>query len=75
MYVRLAQDWTDEEGRSFSAGDLVDVDTGTLKNLEATGIVAPLTTDDTAMSWPGPSASGADWAGPTGSGEDESWAG
>ncbi len=61
VHVRLAQDWTDDAGTAHAAGDMVDVDAGTLAELEAAGIVA------------GP-GEGTQWPGPTG-GEGESWPG
>lgn len=40
VYVRLAQDWTDADGARHAAGAMVDVDAGTLAELEAAGTVA-----------------------------------
>jgi len=74
VHVRLAQDWTDGGGTAHAAGETVDVDAGTLAELEASGIVlGPGDQTD----WPGPTAvsSGTDkWPGPTG-GEDTDWPG
>jgi hypothetical protein len=39
VYVRLAQDWIDGTGAARAAGDMVDVDAGTLAELEAAGVV------------------------------------
>lgn len=58
VYVRLEQEWIDGAGASHVAGDMIDVDAGTLAELESRGIVA------------GPDESGAGvtspekWAGP-----------
>jgi hypothetical protein len=41
VQVRLARDWTDGTGSEHTAGDLVEVDTITLAELEATGVVLP----------------------------------
>jgi hypothetical protein len=41
VQVRLARDWTDGTGAEHTAGDLVEVDTITLAELEATGVVLP----------------------------------
>ncbi|HET8660419.1 MAG TPA: hypothetical protein VFM55_15635 [Micromonosporaceae bacterium] len=60
VYVKLAKDWTDSDGSAHSAGDMVDVDAGTLAELEANGVVA---------AWPGPTGGDTDaWPGPTGGG-------
>jgi len=56
VQVKLERDWTDGTGASHAAGDLVEVDTVTLAELEATGVVK---TD-----WAGPTGT-KDWAGPT----------
>jgi hypothetical protein len=37
----LARDWTDTTGTAHAAGDLVELDTITLAELEATGVVLP----------------------------------
>lgn len=75
VYVRLAQDWTDAAGSAHSAGDMVDVDAGTLAELEEAGIVAgPGGDGGESESWPGPTSSTTAWPGPTG-GESESWPG
>jgi hypothetical protein len=72
VYVRLERDWTDPEGRSHSAGALVDVDAGTLAELEAEGIVA-----EPDGGWAGPSQAEPDggWAGPSQAEPDGGWAG
>jgi hypothetical protein len=46
VQVRLARDWTDTTGNEHAAGDLVEVDTITLAELEATGVVVPPPSDD-----------------------------
>jgi hypothetical protein len=70
VYVQLAQDWTDDEGNSYSAGDTVDVDAGTLARLESNGLVAdPGDGDGDSDSWIGPSGGDEDsdsWIGPSG---------
>ena len=63
MQVKLARDWTDPTGASHHAGDIVEVDTVTLAELEQTGVVTP--------NWAGPTDTPAKpdaWAGPTGTG-------
>lgn len=40
VYVRLARDWTDSDGARHAAGAMVDVDAGTLAELEAVGTVS-----------------------------------
>lgn len=57
VYVRLAKDWTDGDGRQHRAGDMVDLDAGTLAALEADGVVA--------------SPNSAGWTGPGGSSKDK----
>jgi hypothetical protein len=64
VQVKLARDWTDPTGAAHAAGDIVEVDTVALAELEATGVVA--TTE-----WAGPTGN-KDWAGPT---EQKDWAG
>ncbi|HZN76320.1 MAG TPA: hypothetical protein VFC00_32235 [Micromonosporaceae bacterium] len=59
VYVRLAKDWTDGNGTAHEAGEMVDVDAGTLAELEASGVVT---------AWPGPSGGETDWPGPSGGG-------
>ncbi|HWG99217.1 MAG TPA: hypothetical protein VNV66_07820 [Pilimelia sp.] len=39
VHVRLAQEWVDDNGRSHPAGNEVDVDAGTLAELEQRGVV------------------------------------
>jgi hypothetical protein len=61
VQVKLARDWNDPTGASHHAGDLVEVDTVTLAELEQTGVVAP--------GWAGPTGGTGKpdgWAGPTG---------
>jgi hypothetical protein len=73
VYVRLAQDWTDDGGTAHIAGDMVDVDAVTLAELEADGVVeAAEKADDGAgtEAWPGPTSPSPDvepaaWPGPT----------
>jgi hypothetical protein len=40
VQVKLARDWTDATGAEHTSGDLVEVDSVTLAELEATGVVA-----------------------------------
>lgn len=47
VHVQLEQGWTDGDGQTHAAGETVDVDAGTLAELEAQGIVAD-------PSWLGP---------------------
>jgi hypothetical protein len=80
VYVQLAQDWTDDEGNTHSAGDTVDVDAGTLARLQSKGLVAdPDEGEADPDSWIGPSGGGGDtdsWIGPSGGGGDtDSWIG
>jgi hypothetical protein len=56
VYVRLAKDWTDGDGRQHRAGDMVDLDAGTLAALESDGVVV--------------SPNSAGWTGPGGAGND-----
>jgi hypothetical protein len=71
VYVRLAKEWSDSEGTVHDAGTMVDVDAGTLAELEAAGIVAGPGDGGDTESWPGPTATqdGGDstesWPGPT----------
>jgi hypothetical protein len=57
VQVKLARDWTDPTGAAHHAGDIVEVDTVTLAELEQTGVVTP--------NWAGPTKVDG-WAGPTG---------
>lgn len=80
VYVQLAQDWTDDDGTTHSAGDTVDVDAGTLARLESQGLVADPDDggDDTDPdSWVGPSGGEEteSWPGPTDSDDPDSWVG
>jgi hypothetical protein len=59
VLVRLEQDWTDADGTTHSAGEMVDVDAGTLADLQASGVVAE-------ASWVGPTGTDPNWVGPTG---------
>jgi hypothetical protein len=59
VQVKLARDWTDGTGTAHAAGDIVEVDTVTLAELEETGVVNP--------GWAGPTGGGKD---PTGGGKD-----
>jgi hypothetical protein len=63
VHVQLARDWTDGTGTAHSAGDMVDVDAVTLAELEAAGVVKPVTEKP------------AGWAGPTGTTGTDGWAG
>lgn len=38
--VRLERDWTDQDGNQHPVGALIEVDAGTLAELQAQGIVA-----------------------------------
>ncbi|HEX6967297.1 MAG TPA: hypothetical protein VF174_00490 [Micromonosporaceae bacterium] len=86
VYVRLESEWTDPQGTTHAAGDMVDVDAVTLAELQATGIVSeeadwagPTGGTELEPDWAGPTGGGditPDWAGPTGGAELESdWAG
>ncbi|MFY1637361.1 hypothetical protein ACN27F_29515 [Solwaraspora sp. WMMB335] len=59
VYVKLEQDWTDGSGTSYAAGDMVDIDAGTLAQLQKEGVVAE--------DWIGPTGEtvGTNWIGPT----------
>jgi hypothetical protein len=58
VYVRLAQDWTDNGGAAHTAGDMVDIDAVTLAELEADGVVASTEKlDDEPLKWPGATTS------------------
>ncbi|HEX5597494.1 MAG TPA: hypothetical protein VFX61_15985 [Micromonosporaceae bacterium] len=62
MHVRLEKEWTDAAGKTYAAGDTVDVDAATLAELQASGIVSE-------ANWAGPTGgadAGTNWAGPTG---------
>jgi len=64
VYVRLAKEWTDGDGTTHSAGDMVDVDAATLAELEASGIVEG--SGGKTQAWPGPTGGDTDaWPGPT----------
>lgn len=57
VYVRLEQEWTDGTGAGHGAGDMIDVDAGTLAELESRGIVAAPVEAGTiveADKWAGP---------------------
>jgi hypothetical protein len=63
VQARLEKAWTDDSGKTYSAGESVDLDAATLAELQEKGIV---------KSWAGPTAPPSDtkkWAGPTTSGE------
>jgi hypothetical protein len=60
VYVRLEQEWTDGEGVSHSAGEMVDVDAATLADLQAKGTVG---------------GEKAEWLGPTGGNDTTNWLG
>jgi hypothetical protein len=55
VFVRLNGDWTDGDGVSHSAGEMVDVDAATLAVLQSEGIVTEGS---------GGGKEGTDWAGP-----------
>jgi hypothetical protein len=60
VYVRLDAEWTDDNGVTHGAGEIVDVDPVTLVNLEARGIVGNL---DKGRAGTGKESTA--WAGPT----------
>jgi len=71
VYVRLEQDWTDPQGNQHQAGAMVDVDAGTLAQLQADGIVGETewvgpSGGGGGTDWVGPSDGGTDWVGPSG---------
>ncbi|NJC69722.1 hypothetical protein HC031_08310 [Planosporangium thailandense] len=68
VYVRLARDWTDDEGLEHDAGDMVDVDAVTLAQLEADGVVEASDTRETPVltAWAGETGVKPQWAGETG---------
>jgi hypothetical protein len=63
VYVRLAQQWVDGAGGDHAAGEMVDVDAGTLAELESQGIVTAPAEEDAGTD---PVKDGPDkaWAGP-----------
>ncbi|HEX7746570.1 MAG TPA: hypothetical protein VF462_15070 [Micromonosporaceae bacterium] len=76
VYVRLEQEWTDKDGATHAAGEMVDVDAATLASLQQEGVVA-----GEKEAWAGPTGTDdANWAGPTGTEdptgtEEANWAG
>jgi hypothetical protein len=68
VHVQLAQDWTDDDGTTHSAGETVDVDAGTLARLESQGLVAD--PDDN-----GDETDPESWVGPSGGSDPGSWVG
>jgi hypothetical protein len=74
VYVRLNEEWTDEKGVTYPAGEEVDVDAATLATLQAAGIVAGENPDwvgatggKVAAAPPAPTGGeGTDWVGATG---------
>jgi hypothetical protein len=58
VQARLEKSWTDDSGKTYSAGESVDLDAATLAELQEKGIV---------KSWAGPTSSQptSKWAGPT----------
>lgn len=77
VYVRLEGDWTDPQGNLHRAGETVDVDAGTLAELQAAGLVSEPGGAGTA-GWVGPTSEGtAGWVGPTGGGGEgtDGWVG
>ncbi|SDZ06566.1 hypothetical protein SAMN05444365_105134 [Micromonospora pattaloongensis] len=75
VYVRLAAEWTDAQGTTYAAGDMVDVDAATLAELESTGVVRG--DGEAGDAWAGPTVDKQAWAGPTSppATEKEAWAG
>jgi hypothetical protein len=70
VYVRLEKEWTDGDGTTHAAGEMVDVDAATLASLQQEGVVA-----GEKAAWAGPTEpEKADWAGPT-EPEKADWAG
>lgn len=75
VYVRLENNWTDREGATHSAGEMVDVDASTLAQLQANGMVADPGEGEDPDSWVSPTDGdgGGDedpdsWVSPTGGG-------
>lgn len=65
VYVKLAQDWTDQHGARHAAGGMVDVDAGTLAELEAAGTVSePDPPEDDDDDQDGDEDPDGGWAGP-----------
>jgi hypothetical protein len=60
VYVRLEDEWIDDDGVAHSAGESVDVDAATLARLLAEGLVAePSAFADTSVTdWMGPPSAG-----------------
>jgi hypothetical protein len=90
VYVRLDQDWTDDEGTHHPAGSMVDVDAGTLAQLQAQGVVSEQASPEDGSvgpsdggspegGWVGPSDGGSPeggWVGPSDGGSPEGgWVG
>jgi hypothetical protein len=85
VYVRLAQDWTDDGGTAHAAGEMIDVDAVTLAELEADGVVESAEKPDggeaPTPAWPGPTSPSEPtpeaWPGPTSPSEPtpEAWLG
>jgi hypothetical protein len=67
VYVRLAQQWTDQQGNEHAPDSMVDVDAGTLAELEAVGVVAEASL---SLGGAGEDPDGG-WTGPTGGEGDE----
>jgi hypothetical protein len=64
VYVRLAQQWTDQQGTEHAPDTMVDVDAATLAELEAVGVVAEASLslggagEDPDGGWPRPDDGG-----------------
>lgn len=56
VYVQLDSEWTDADGVTHVAGDMVDVDAATLAELQASGVVNEKDSGGGAT---------ANWVGPT----------
>lgn len=69
VYVRLEQDWTDDDGERHLAGEVVDVDAVTLARLQAEELVKDPDESADPDSWGGPTGTGtSSWGGPTDTG-------
>ncbi|MEV4755437.1 hypothetical protein AB0J86_10020 [Micromonospora sp. NPDC049559] len=61
VYVRLDGEWTDGDGVSHAAGEMIDVDAATLAKLQAAGVVSEGAGKE---DWAGPGSTTTGWAGP-----------